>query len=281
MDSAPLNGVIESELFSSPEADVILASSDNIEFRVFRRILVEASTIFKDMVQIGKSSGSTAAQDRIQLSENGETLEFVLQFIYPMPDPKITSFDTLKHLMGTADKYFLIGMMHSLKELLILPKFVEPQPLRAYALACMHGFYEEAKTISRFCLKTDILQQEELYEELAMISGRDLLRLIKLHQTRATAITTILNNSTPSPCSGSGATPGLPLWWTEFRTRAKEELRCRPLGDTIFQPKFLAVCVSAAVASGCSQCAFNYLSNATQARLDQIRGLIEVLPDTV
>lgn len=272
-----------SNIFCSPDADLILLSSDNVEFRVFGRILAEASMVFQDMMQLGESS-SPGALNSVRVSENAETLDMVLRFIYPIPDPKIFSFDTLKLLMDTADKYFLKGMMHSLKNTLIQPAFTEPQPLRAYALACIHGLQDEAKIISRYCLKTDILQQGDIYDELAIITGRDLLRLIKLHQTRATQIISILNNNGPSPCSGTGATLGTPSWWIEFRARAKEEVRSRPLGDTIFHPKFLAACVhavSAGGSSGCPQCPANYLSNGSQARLEQLRGMIEALPDTV
>ncbi|KIJ37457.1 hypothetical protein M422DRAFT_100218, partial [Sphaerobolus stellatus SS14] len=226
------------------DADLVLVSSDNVEFRVFGRILAESSVIFHDMIQLGESPTSPGGDNRVTLTENGEILDAMLQFIYPIPDPKIVTFDTLKRLMDTADKYFLKGVMHSLKNLLVSPTFIEPQPLRAYALACMHGLQDEAKIISRYCLKSDILQQPDLYDELALITGRDLLRLIKLHQTRANSIVTILNSTGPSPCNGSGATSGTPLWWTEFRLRAKEEVRSRPLGDTIFQPKFLAACVN-------------------------------------
>jgi len=269
-----------SKAFSSLDADLILTSSDDVEFRVFGRILSEASIVFKDMMQLGNATPS-GGLNNVALSENAEILDLVLRFIYPIPDPQVTSFDTLKLLMDTADKYFLKGMMHSLKNILIQPAFAEPQPLRAYALACIHGLQDEAKIISRHCLKTDILQQGDIYEELAIITGKDLLRLIKLHQTRATQIISILNTTSPSPCTGSGATSGTPLWWTEFRARAKEEVRSRPLGDTIFQPKFLAACVSAAIASGCPQCPTNYLSNASQARVEQLRSMIEALPDTV
>lgn len=267
-------------IFCSPEADLLLYSSDNVEFRVFNRILIEASPIFRDMDSLPKSVESPSHISRANLEEDQETLELLLQFLYPMPDPAVSTFDILKRLMKAADKYILEGVMQSLRRILISPAFVEWEPLRVYALACMYGYEAEAKVASRHCMKIDILPQAELYEELSMISGRDLLRLLKLHHTRGTEILLILNNSGPSACTGHGATIGPPLWWTEFKARAKEEVRARPVTDTILQPGFLAACVSYGL-HGCQQCATNYLSNATQARLEQIKGLIDALPDTI
>lgn len=273
--------VIISPCFCSTEADLLLYSSDGVEFRVFSRILIEASPIFRDMTSLPKSLETPSPVPRADLEEDQETLELLLRFLYPMPDPAVSTFDILKRLMKAADKYIIEGVMHSLKRILVSPTFMEREPLRAYAVACMYGHEAEAKIASRHCLKIDILLQAEAYEELGMISGRDLFRLIKLHQTRGTEILSILHNSYPSACTGHGATIGMPLWWTEFKARAKEELRARPLTDTILQPGFLAACVTHGVNGGCTQCPMNYLSAATQARLVQIKGLIDALPDTV
>lgn len=271
----------QSAEFSSPEADLILQSSDGVLFKVFSRILMEASPVFRDMMTIPKPS--EGLQQPLVLDEEGATLELGLKFLYPIPSPTITSFEMLKNIFKMADKYLLDSVLHALKALLVTPAFIEKAPLRVYALACAYGLQAEAKVASRHCLKIDVLQEAELYEELSMISGRDLLRLIRLHQTRAVAVLGILNGSNPSRCDGAGAynSNGVPLWWLEFKARAKEELRTRPLGDTIFQPKFMASCVNMGVVNGCAHCPTNYLSTATQARLEQMRMLIDNLPDTV
>ncbi|KAF8504221.1 hypothetical protein JB92DRAFT_2738252 [Gautieria morchelliformis] len=275
---------IISALFCAPEADLLLCSSDRVELRVFSRILIEASPIFRDMTSLPKPTAGlspTGVVNRVDLDEDRETLELLLQFLYPMRDPQVSKLDVLKRLMKAADKYILDGVTHSLKRILVSPAFVDEEPLRVYALACMYGHEAEAKIASRHCLKIDILVQAELYEELSMISGRDLLRLIKLHQTRAAAILEILNGYGPSFCTGHGSSSGGPLWWTEFKTRAKDELRVRPMTDTILQPALMASCVNYAFNGGCQQCPMNYLSNATQARLEHIKTLIDALPDTV
>jgi len=273
--------IIVSRDFRSPEADLRLHSSDKVEFHVFSRILTEASPVFRDMASLPKpehSQTNGALSDCVDLAEDAETLDLTIRFLYPMPDPSISTLDVLKRLLKAADKYLLEGMMHSLRRILVSPIFVEKEPLRVYALACMYRYETEAKIASRHCLKTDIVHQAELYEELAMISGRDLLRLIKLHQTRATAILSILNGSGPSTCAGE-PTGGGPIWWTEFKNRAREEIRVRPLSEIIFSTGFLAGCVN--VGGVCPACAANYVSSATQARLVQLKGKIDTLADTV
>lgn len=275
------SALTQSAEFSSLEADMVLQSSDGVLFRVFSRILIEASPVFRDMMSIPKPSQGMSQP--LGLDEDGATLELGLKFLYPMPNPLITSFEVMKDILKMADKYLLDSILHALRALLIGPSFLEKAPLRVYALACTYNFQEEAKLASRHCLKLDILQEAEVYDELSMISGRDLLRLIKLHQSRGTAIMAILNGSNPSRCDGVNAynSNGVPLWWLEFKARAKEELRIRPLGDTIFHLKFMASCVNMGVTNGCPHCPTSYLSSATQARLEQMRMLIDNLPDTV
>ncbi|KAF8592658.1 hypothetical protein K439DRAFT_1257797, partial [Ramaria rubella] len=221
--------------FWSSDADLLVYSSDGVEYRVFSRILIEASPIFRDMATVGKSVGKEPTVNQVTLEESAETLSRVFGFLYPVPDPSIPTFEILNRLMKAADKYILESVVHSLKRILVSPPFMGREPLRAYALACMYGYEAEAKTVSRCCLNIDIMHSAELYEELAMVSARDLLRLIKLHQTRAEAILGILNGSGPSPCTGPGSTLGIPVWWNEFKSRAKEEIRLRPVTDNIMQ----------------------------------------------
>lgn len=275
--------LIVSSVFCASDADLILYSSDRVEFRVFSRILIESSPVFRDMVSIPKPPEMQGVVNAVHLDENGETLELLLQFIYPMPDPSFSTFDILKRLMKAADKYILEGSTHSLKRILVSPTFMDRDALRVYAIACMYGHQAEAKIASRHCLKVDILLQADIHEELGLISGKDLLRLIRLQQTRAGEILSILNRSAPTTCNNchGGTTMGGSIWWSEFKARAKEEIRVRPLTDAILQPGFLASCVTHAVSAGCPQCATNYLSTGTQARLAQIKGLVDALPDTV
>lgn len=273
--------VITSTNFCTPGSDLSLHSSDGVEFHVFSRILIEASPVFRDMLSLpkcGQGGIDGSFSNRVDLAEDAETLDLVLRFLYPISDPPVSTFDVLKALLKAADKYFLEGMIHTLRHILVSPTFVEREPLRVYAVACMYNYEAEAKIASRHCLKVDIIHEAELYEELAMISARDLLRLIKLHQTRATAILSILAGSGPSPCGGEPTTAG-PLWWIEFKSRAKEEIRTRPLTDVIFSPAFLAGCVN--VGGVCWQCAVNYVSSATQARLMHLKERIDALLDTV
>ncbi|KAF8528784.1 hypothetical protein BU17DRAFT_37958 [Hysterangium stoloniferum] len=272
----------QSTSFCSPDADFLIHSSDGYALRIHSRILIEGSTVFKDMMTVAAAPVDEKGElPPLLLEETANILDLGFQFLYPIPDPAITSFDTLKELLRLADKYNLEGVMHTLRSILISPIFLERSSLRSYAIACLYNFEAERKLASRHCLKTDVIMEAEISDELAMMTGKDLLRLIKLQQTRTTAIVNFMATTAPSPCAGPGATAGVPLWWIEFKSRAKEEIRTRPLADTIFQAKFLAQCVNAGVANGCAQCPANYLSSATQARLEQMKAMVDALPDTV
>jgi len=237
--------------------------------------------VFRDMMTLPTPVDEKGEVPPLLLEETATILDLGFRFLYPIPNPPITSFDSLKELLRLADKYNLEGVMHTLRSILISRPFLEQSPLRSYAIACLYNFEEERKLASRYCLKMDVIMETEIIDELAMMTGKDLLRLIKLQQTRTTAIVNFMATTAPSSCSGAGATSGIPLWWIEFKSKAKEEIRTRPLADTIFQAKFLAQCVNAGVANGCMQCPTNYLSSATQARLEQLKAMVDALPDTV
>ena len=107
---------MKSPSFTDPYADVILISSDGVEFHVLKGILVMVSLFFRDMFRLpqpaggneyepgvdgseesctavveaaSKSSSRSPSLPRIQVSEDSCTLDFLLCTIYPVQSPTI------------------------------------------------------------------------------------------------------------------------------------------------------------------------------------------------
>ncbi|KZS97894.1 hypothetical protein SISNIDRAFT_423337 [Sistotremastrum niveocremeum HHB9708] len=237
-------------------------------------------------IEFYKSPGGKDVIPTVDITEASETIDSLLRFIYPIRRPVIFAPDIpldesltgLVVLLKTADKYQMDGVLFELRTLLMSPPLLKEHPVRVYAIACMYGFDPEAKIASRHTLNVDILRTP-LFPELSQITARNYIRLIQLHQARATSALSVLYSMSPS-CTGCSKERDGPLWWIEFKERARDELRQRPTSDAIFNASFLARCVVDSK-SICPHCPLSYLNAATQARLDHLKERIDQLPDTI
>ncbi|KAI5988235.1 hypothetical protein F5J12DRAFT_786925 [Pisolithus orientalis] len=91
--SSAVPGAEASWPFDDPNAEVILRSSDNVHFRVFKGSLALASPVFKDMFTLGAS-----------VHETGTVLDMLLRLIYPLTTPELDSVDDIKTLVATVVK---------------------------------------------------------------------------------------------------------------------------------------------------------------------------------
>ena len=125
--------------------DVILRSSDKVDFHVYKVILSFASPFFKDMFSLAQpvGSGSDADMHVVEMTEDKVTIDCLLRYIYPILDPYIGNLGVLERVLETALKYDLTQPIHLTKQL--LPRFMSSRPLRIYALCCRLGCEAEAK----------------------------------------------------------------------------------------------------------------------------------------
>ncbi|THH05705.1 hypothetical protein EW145_g4597 [Phellinidium pouzarii] len=272
-----------SELFTATDADVVLRTSDNVQFRVYHHILSEASPFFKDLFSLpqGDLADSTVAPI-VDVSESAEVMEGILRLIYPKQDPVINSLDELSPLLAAATKYDIVRATETLRRLLVSPRFVEKEPTRVYAIACRHDLEAEARVASKHTLRINILDCP-LSDDLKHITAWSYHRLLDLHRQRSKAAQAVLDEAITSAddvkcmqCSSShygSLCP--PRWWTEFATRAKEELRVRPTSDVIFTVAFLVE----SSRTGCQRCAGSILES--HAFLERVKSRINELPSTI
>jgi hypothetical protein len=269
-------------IFNTPDADVILRSDDArpTDFRVHRCILLAGSPFFETMFSLPQPK--CTADDSVpvlDVSEPSAILHPLLRFLYPVPDPEVSTLDALVPLICAASKYDMTGVMDRLRGLLVSPTFLETAPVRVFAIASRFDLEEEAKIASKHTLRVRVLDVP-LCDDLRHISAYSYHRLLELHRQRGeTARQTLCATEELCcmQCNGSqynAVAP--PKWWSEFVARAGEELRCRPTTDVIFSPKFLMQC---AHASGCPRCSGSILES--YLFLDALKAKIDALPSTI
>ena len=190
---SPAYLTMSSTYFSSPDADLVLRSGDPspVDFHVHRCVLATASPFFRDMLSLPQAPSEKVEVPVVPVSENYRTLEGLLRFVYPMPDPPVETLDEISSLLGAATKYDMTAAIDVLRRLLVAPQYVQASPTRVYAIASRYDLEEEAKIASRHTLGIDVLNCP-LHEDLKYITAYAYHRLLNLHKRRAEAALELL-----------------------------------------------------------------------------------------
>jgi hypothetical protein len=74
------------EIFDVPDANFIIRSSDNVDFRVHKSVLAMASPFFKDLLSLPQPSDKEVVFGLpvVQLSEDSELLNILVPILYPV-----------------------------------------------------------------------------------------------------------------------------------------------------------------------------------------------------
>lgn len=236
--------------FNKPTADLILRSCDAIDFRIRRGIIAEASPIFEDMLSLPQPPPSpsdchTTTPDApvVCLSESARTLDLLLRFIYPMPDPEIAALEDTCAVLEAARKYL---MDHT--ACVVQRRFAAQAaqaPLRAYALACARGWVDEMRVAARASLGRPL---EELRDacELEDLSAGAYLRLQAYHRGCRKVAASLEYGGTDTTGTArrmwytkhhkKNVFVRVEPWWIEYMDRAREALLMRPCGATVLVP---------------------------------------------
>ena len=179
--------------FDRADADLILRTSDNVNFRVIKVLLAMGSPFFEDMFSLPQSASDTAADDGsemkdglsvVPVSETARTLEMLLLMCYPLgavEQPVLDRIEDVNWLLDAAIKYSFGSVEKRLREALIAPQFLQDNAVGVFAVACRHKMISEAKAAARAALEKPI-DEAPLGPEVDMLSGANLLRLLKYHK---------------------------------------------------------------------------------------------------
>ncbi|KAG1737177.1 hypothetical protein EDB19DRAFT_1718932 [Suillus lakei] len=138
--------------FNNAKADIILRSSDNVYFRVFRCMLALTSPFFE---AINHSDDEMLdGLDVIQLSENSRTLDILLRFCYPaaIKDPSLEDMNDVEEVLEAAMKYGMEDVEERVRKAMVAPSLLESNPVHILAIACRYGLEPEARTAAKCSL---------------------------------------------------------------------------------------------------------------------------------
>jgi hypothetical protein len=90
-----------------PDADLIIRSSDLVNFRVHKSVLALASPFFKDLLSLPQPSESESVDGIpvVQLPECSELLNCLVSMIYPVHGVIPKSYDKVLYLLAICQQW--------------------------------------------------------------------------------------------------------------------------------------------------------------------------------
>jgi hypothetical protein len=187
--------------FNDPKADVILRSSDNVDFRTFRVLMSLASPVFETMFglpQPGKNDGLPV----VSISEHSRTIGTLLKLSDPrclvLPD----SIDDIGQILEMSKKYDMVGVADYTRVMAkrVLLQVETNDPICAYAVAT-HFQFKEATRAARSTLRLSMSKILDRTQggELKYITGTQLHSLYSYHHKCGKAASALASISTWIP----------------------------------------------------------------------------------
>jgi len=94
------------EPFDVPDANLIIRSSDLVDFRVHKPVLAMASPFFKDLLSLPQPSDSESIDGLpvVQLSDSSELLNGLISMLYPVRRAMPNSHEKVLYLLVTCQR---------------------------------------------------------------------------------------------------------------------------------------------------------------------------------
>ncbi|KAH9914116.1 uncharacterized protein B0H18DRAFT_1046660 [Fomitopsis serialis] len=239
--------------FNKPTADLILRSSDGMNFRVRKAILAEASPVFEDMFMLPASQDAdhpAGSLPVVPMTEDSCTLEGLLRLCYPANDMPLQTLDQASALLDGAKKYAMDGAQRFLRQRLL--SFAETSPVQVYALSVRHELPDVAKAAAQAFLAITISNNElRKSTDLRHISTSAFLCLLDYRDRCAIAAMGVFDNFTwidakrwcwlEACCQSQGIVlvfeNGVQrdprAWWLRFMARCRGLVKASPCGKAL------------------------------------------------
>jgi len=294
--------------FDDPDCDIILRSSDGVDFHVFKLILSLASSVFKDMFTLPQTElqSKVLSVPIILMAEGSTILKSLLLLCYPTPNPTFDSVDHMKAVMEAARKYDMGGATSRAGDL-VMAQFPSTDSLELYALSCKFGWKQLAQTVAMQTLKIkDLGRPSNKFAGMRDITALDYHRLLAYHQecgAVAQAVGKSLawlgsssNNMQMWKCSNAlsscisrntsreiqiAAVGKLKItsWFEEYLVSSGKDLDSRPCASTILESTSYSRAL--VKAQECSQCRSKVIDDMDRFRMLYIGQVKKVLATVI
>ena len=171
--------------FDDSRADIILRSSDGIDFRVFKIILSLISPVLSekfDATQSGSSgqkAGGVSSLPVVHLPEDSKTLDLVLRHCYPTQSPELSQLRDAQVLLEFARKYEVDALGPSMRN--YLAGAVGKDPVGVYVLAAKYEYKDISLAAAKASQELPLSQLTS--PELASITAEKYQQLIRYHSS--------------------------------------------------------------------------------------------------
>jgi hypothetical protein len=228
--------------FDHDDADIILRSSDKVDFHVHKIMLSLSSPFFKTMFSLPQANESLSDKHHpivVDMSEDRTTIEALLTFIYSavLPDPpEFDSLDEMMDALVAATKYEMVVASQRLKQQFAESKFVKDGPVVAFFAAYSRKLGDAARIAAvaslRYPMNLDNIADK--LQHVDVIHGLALYRLYKFH--RACSATAAQVISGPRTDDDLGLRRNT---YHDVITRARKVLLEQPCPEAVTKDPFL------------------------------------------
>lgn len=275
-------------------ADIILRSSDLVDFHAIKLILIMTSTIFADMFSLPQNS-TTAGETKdglpiVQMQEESHALYPLLLYCCSRGAfLEKCKPDTIEggHTLLEISHKFAVESLERWALTAIADLSGHNENLRVFALAVFCGHEEEACLAIKKLLSVPLCK-EKLVPELEMITAGDFFQMEQYRRACvAAAGPVVAGESAHSTVAwddfncivGSCADPGSrrPLWLKEYLMSISCAVKERPCGEAVVDENFMERAKKGAYS--CSVCVrrlpvfYNYTAHLVQ-EVDRVISLV-------
>ncbi|KAH9058073.1 hypothetical protein EDB87DRAFT_1811233 [Lactarius vividus] len=166
-----------------PDANIIVRSSDQVNFRVHKSLLAMSSPFFDDLLSLPQPPDGEIVDGLpvVQLSEDADLLNSLVSLLYPVPPVVPGSYEKVFALLAACQKYDMVSIQSYIRDEIKRGRFPMPvrtEAFRAYAIASNLGLIPEMENAGRLTLGHP-MTFESLGEGLREFNGRILRDLFR------------------------------------------------------------------------------------------------------
>ena len=161
--------------FDRDDADIIIRTSDGIDFCVHTAVLSVASPVLNGI--LSTRTGVKSDPDGRQvlcLPERSDTIEPLLKLCYPIPRPPLRSLRQIRDVLNAATTYDIQVIGEMLETRLVA--YAEQFPLQVYAISCRNNMEHTARTAAEYAVRKPFW--ETYHRDIEYISAGAYWRLL-------------------------------------------------------------------------------------------------------
>lgn len=137
-------------------ADLVIQSSDFVQFRIHKSILASSSQFFNDMFSLPQPADELVdGLPVLHMSEDVELVQALITMLYPIPSEIPVTYDGALSLLATSQKYDMPAVQSSIRAKISYRKLTAQsadQAYRAYAIASKNWLSPETSNIAHLTL---------------------------------------------------------------------------------------------------------------------------------